>query len=244
MASVSGQPPRLLNRLLLRPALAMRVRIQRAIEDAGYDDFRIAHMNVFAWLPEPGARIGELARQAQLSKQTMTELVSYLERHGYVYRTRDPSDGRAWIIRFTERGAALHQVAVRALRDADARAWDERYPELPADVVRQLFERRFATAEACDLTTHVVRADGAVVAWCNLYRTGDEAQVESVNTLPEWRRRGFARAVVLDAVAAAHEAGCEFIFLIADRDDWPREFYERLGFGVIAEQRSFARLLD
>jgi len=122
MASVSGQPPRLLNRLLLRPALAMRVRIQRAIEDAGYDDFRIAHMNVFAWLPEPGARIGELARQAQLSKQTMTELVSYLERHGYVYRTRDPSDGRAWIIRFTERGAALHQVAVRALRETE-REW-------------------------------------------------------------------------------------------------------------------------
>jgi len=141
-------------------------------------------------------------------------------------------------------GITAERVPLEALRDADARAWDERYPELPADVVRQLFERRFATAEACDLTTHVVRADGAVVAWCNLYRTGDEAQVESVNTLPEWRRRGFARAVVLDAVAAAHEAGCEFIFLIADRDDWPREFYERLGFGVIAEQRSFARLLD
>jgi DNA-binding MarR family transcriptional regulator len=122
MASVSTQPPRLLNRLLLRPALAMRVRIQRAIEQAGFDDFRIAHMNVFAWLPESGARIGELARQAQLSKQTMTELVSYLEKHGYVYRTRDPSDGRAWIIRFTDRGTALHLVARRALQDTE-REW-------------------------------------------------------------------------------------------------------------------------
>ena len=120
MASVDGQPPRLLNRLLLRPALAMRVRIQRAIEEAGFEDFRIAHMNVFAWLPESGARIGELARQAQLSKQTMTELVSYLEQHGYVYRTRDPTDGRAWIIRFTECGAALHRVALRALRETES----------------------------------------------------------------------------------------------------------------------------
>src|SRR5258708_24987525 len=100
----------------------MRVRIQRAIEAAGFDDFRIAHMNVFAWLPESGARIGELARQAQLSKQTLTELVASLERHGYVYRTRDPSDGRAWIIRFTERGAAVHRVALRTLQDTE-REW-------------------------------------------------------------------------------------------------------------------------
>jgi DNA-binding MarR family transcriptional regulator len=122
MASVASPAPRLLNRLLLRPALAMRVRVQRAIEEAGFDDFRIAHMNVFAWLPDSGARIGELARQAQLSKQTMTELVSYLEKHGYVYRTRDPSDGRAWIIRFTERGLALHLVARRALQETE-REW-------------------------------------------------------------------------------------------------------------------------
>src|SRR5215470_17042583 len=109
---MATQPARILNRLLLRPALAMRLRVQQAIERAGFGDFRIAHMNVFAWLPPSGARIGELARQAQLSKQTMTELVSYLEAHGYVYRTRDPTDGRAWIIRFTERGEALHRVAI------------------------------------------------------------------------------------------------------------------------------------
>ena len=54
----------------------------------------------------------------------MTELVSELEKRGYVYRTRDPSDGRAWIIRFTERGAALDQVARRALQDTE-REWAE-----------------------------------------------------------------------------------------------------------------------
>jgi len=135
------------------------------------------------------------------------------------------------------------RVPLEELRDADARAWDERYPDLPADVVRELFERRYTTAAACDLTTHVVRAGGEVVAWCNLYRTGREAQVENVNTLPEWRRRGFARAVVLDAVGSAREAGCALVFLLADRDDWPRDFYERLGFTIIAEQRSFVRVL-
>jgi predicted GNAT family acetyltransferase len=145
--------------------------------------------------------------------------------------------------RAAESSVAAERVPLEALRDADARAWDERYPDLAADTVTQLFERRSATAAACDLSTHVVRADGGVVAWCNLYRVGREAQVESVNTLPRWRRRGFARAVVLDAVSRAREAGCELVFLVADRDDWPRDFYERLGFVVIAEQRSFARVL-
>jgi DNA-binding MarR family transcriptional regulator len=125
----------------------MRLRIQRAIEEAGYDDFRIAHMNVFAWLPDSGARIGELARQAQLSKQTMTELVSHLEQRGYVYRTRDPTDGRAWIIRFTERGAAIDQVARRAMLQTE-REWGAALgPAGYAQLIEQL-ERLLAVAEA------------------------------------------------------------------------------------------------
>jgi DNA-binding MarR family transcriptional regulator len=147
MLNLSGSAPRLLNRLLLRPALAMRLRIQRAIEEAGFDDFRIAHMNVFAWLPDSGARIGELARQAQLSKQTMTELVSYLEKHGYIYRTRDPSDGRAWIIRFTERGAALDRVARRALRDTEAE-WAQALGQRAYVQLRKHLERLLEVAEA------------------------------------------------------------------------------------------------
>lgn len=139
--------PRLLNRLLLRPALAMRVRTQRAIEEAGFDDFRIAHMNVFAWLPDSGARIGQLARQAQLSKQTMTELVSYLEKHGYVYRTRDPRDGRAWIIRFTERGAALDRVARRALQDTE-KEWALALGQQAYLQLLEHLERLLAVAEA------------------------------------------------------------------------------------------------
>lgn len=125
----------------------MRVRIQRAIEEAGFDDFRVTHMNVFAWLPDSGARIGELAQQSQLSKQTMTELVSYLEKHGYVYRSRDPSDGRAWIIRFTDRGFALDQVARRALRDTEAE-WAQALGQRAYIQLRTHLERLLAVAEA------------------------------------------------------------------------------------------------
>jgi predicted N-acetyltransferase YhbS len=35
------------------------------------------------------------------------------------------------------------------------------------------------------------------------------------------------------AIAAAREAGADFVFLVADADDWPKEWYARLGFEPI-----------
>ena len=135
----------------------------------------------------------------------------------------------------------VERLPLAALSEAVARSWLEQYPELIESEMRQLVERRATTATACDLSSHAVRADGMLVAWCHLYRVGREAQVESVNTLARWRGRGFATAVVLDAVALARDAGCDMVFLVADREDWPRYLYERLGFATIGEQHSFLR---
>jgi predicted GNAT family acetyltransferase len=57
---------------------------------------------------------------------------------------------------------------------------------------------------------------------CELYVHGDAAQVESVETLEEFRNRGAASAVVLAAVRAAREAGVNWIHLYADANDWPQ----------------------
>jgi DNA-binding MarR family transcriptional regulator len=189
--------PRLLNRLLLRPALAMRVRIQRAIEAAGFDDFRIAHMNVFAWLPESGARIGELARQAQLSKQTLTELVASLEKHGYVYRTRDPSDGRAWIIRFTERGSAVHRVALRTLQDTE-REWAQALGMPAYQQLIEHLERLLAVAEMApeggslgtfaDLSDPSDPALRDAVEDSRMTYTADPRVDAYIDALPDWQR--------------------------------------------------------
>jgi ribosomal protein S18 acetylase RimI-like enzyme len=138
-------------------------------------------------------------------------------------------------------GVRVERVPLEALREAVTRSWTDQYPSATDSVRTQLFERRFATAAACELSSHVVRVNGSVVSWCHLYRLGDRAQVESVNTLPEWRDRGFAKAVVLDATAAALEQACDLVFLVADREDWPRYLYERLGFATIGEQHSFLR---
>lgn len=51
-----------------------------------------------------GARIGELAERAKLTNQSVGYLVDYLEEHGYVERRPDPTNRRATLVCFTERG--------------------------------------------------------------------------------------------------------------------------------------------
>jgi DNA-binding MarR family transcriptional regulator len=149
LSSMATPQPRPLplGALLIRPAFAMRTRIQRAIEAAGFDDFRLAHQNVFAWVPPSGIRLGELARRAQLSKQTMSELVAYLEAHGYVERARDPTDGRAWIIRRSSRGDAVDGVAQQALLDTQ-REWASVLGENDFQVLLELLRRLLPLTES------------------------------------------------------------------------------------------------
>lgn len=87
----------------------------------------------------------------------------------------------------------------------------------------------------------MTRVHGEPAGCCELYLDGDEAQVESVDTLAEFRNRGLASAAVLRAVAEAKAAGAVWVFLWADDDDWPQHWYARLGFREAARTAEFLR---
>jgi DNA-binding MarR family transcriptional regulator len=63
--------------------------------------------------------MGELARRAHLSKQTMTEMVRRLERDGLVERRADPSDGRASLVFLSARSRAFEPIAAGVLGELD-----------------------------------------------------------------------------------------------------------------------------
>jgi GNAT superfamily N-acetyltransferase len=65
------------------------------------------------------------------------------------------------------------------------------------------------------------------------------AMVEEVGTLPAYRGRGLAKAVVSAAVAAAGEWGAELITVPADADDWPQLLYAKLGFEPVGSETEF-----
>jgi DNA-binding MarR family transcriptional regulator len=79
-------------------------RIVDGLAEAGFDDIRSAHTAVFQHIRAEGSRLSDLARRAQLTKQSMGYLVDYLEQRGYVERRPDPTDRRASLIFLTERG--------------------------------------------------------------------------------------------------------------------------------------------
>ena len=96
-------------------------------------------------------------------------------------------------------------------------------------------------AEAGNARHFAVLVEGEVVAAADLFSDGRTAQIEDVATLPEHRRRGYGRAVTERALAEAIAEGHEFVFLVADDDDWPKELYRRLGFEPVGCTYAFTR---
>ena len=88
----------------------------------GFGEVRPSYGSVLLPLfEEDGLRMGELARRARLSKQTMTTLVRLAERDGLVTRVADPDDGRATRVHLTGRARAFRPAAERVLAALDRR---------------------------------------------------------------------------------------------------------------------------
>jgi GNAT superfamily N-acetyltransferase len=109
------------------------------------------------------------------------------------------------------------------------------------EAVRQLTEIRGVYERVAGARFFVADVDGQPASVCELYMLGDVAQVEDVNTIEEFRGRGLGSAVVLAAIRAARERGCDVVFLVADDADWPKELYSRLGFDPVSRSWSFVR---
>jgi DNA-binding MarR family transcriptional regulator len=90
---------------------------------AGYADVRPSYGSVLLPLfEEDGLRMGELARRARLSKQTMTSMIRRLEGDGLIERRTDPTDARASLIFLTARSRRFEPVAEATLAELDGLA--------------------------------------------------------------------------------------------------------------------------
>ena len=99
---------------------AMEDRVLRDLAAAGFDDVTAAQGRIFARIGPKGTRVGDLAEQARVTKQTAGFLVDQLERAGYVRREPDPTDARARLVVIAERGLAAVEVARRTEAEVQA----------------------------------------------------------------------------------------------------------------------------
>jgi DNA-binding MarR family transcriptional regulator len=123
------QPPQngfLIGALVAITSDALRQQARERLAAAGFADVRPAHDVVFALLQAEGDRVVELARRAQMTKQAMGYLITYLEAHGYLERVPDPVDGRAQIVRRTKRGWAFQQAARQVVQEIQ-NEWAEQF---------------------------------------------------------------------------------------------------------------------
>ncbi len=140
----------LFSQLLRHPYYALLTRLHAGLAAAGYADSHPSWgTNVFFCLREGGLRLTELAERAHTTKQAMNYTVNRLEEAGYVERVPDPDDGRAKIIRLTQRGWALRRAGdeiIAGMEDECARHLGkqrmQQFEDLIKDVSSVLGEHR------------------------------------------------------------------------------------------------------
>jgi DNA-binding MarR family transcriptional regulator len=126
--------------LLREPLLAVNDHVHARLCQAGHPEVRTAHGVVFQFIDDAGTHVSALAQRAQMTKQSMAELVAHLERHGYVERIPDPADRRAKLVRVTPRGRETIPLAREAIAEVEAR-WSEALGERDMERLRGLLER-------------------------------------------------------------------------------------------------------
>jgi DNA-binding MarR family transcriptional regulator len=113
--------------------------LHRRLAERGHPDVRPPHGNVFQYLDDAGTRVSVLAQRAQITKQSMAELVAHLERHGYVERVPDPGDRRAKLVRATARGSEVYAIARQVVAEIEQQ-WTERLGRAKMRQLRELLE--------------------------------------------------------------------------------------------------------
>jgi DNA-binding MarR family transcriptional regulator len=93
-----------IGRLLNQAVYRFETRVLSLLAERGFSEVRLAHINVTRNLDVEGTRSTDLALRAAMTKQAMGELVEQCVALRLVERERDPSDGRAKIVKFTAHG--------------------------------------------------------------------------------------------------------------------------------------------
>ncbi len=131
------------------PALLMTAKdaaireLAARLSEHGYEGVREGHGCVFGFIEPEGSRLTSLAEASGLTKQAVGEAVDDLQRLGYVERAPDPTDGRAKIVRLTDKGAKARMVGRDAL-SAVERQWAEEIGEERVAAMRETLEDIYA----------------------------------------------------------------------------------------------------
>jgi DNA-binding MarR family transcriptional regulator len=130
--------------------LTARLMVEELIERLeadGHQGVHPSHNALYENIDADGTRLTELAARADMTHQSMSELVANLERGGWVERRPDPTDGRARLVCLTPAGKDLVRRGLHHIAEIEAK-WQERWREAGHDgELRPVLERAIKTRE-------------------------------------------------------------------------------------------------
>src|SRR5688572_30770810 len=109
-----------IGRLFLRAHRAYSAWANVKMRERGYEEVSLAHTALLVNLDIKGTRLTTLAERAGMTKQSMGQLASDLENKGYIQRIDDPSDKRAILVKFTEKGMQFLRAGYDVKREIEA----------------------------------------------------------------------------------------------------------------------------
>lgn len=109
------------------PFIALVERVDRALvtdlvsaaAERGFPEVKISHNAVFATLQAGGSRVSDMAARAGITKQSLAAIVKDLEKAGLVTVSPDPTDGRAKVVTYTDRGRECVRGGEAYLREVE-----------------------------------------------------------------------------------------------------------------------------
>ena len=112
---MSNELSRHIGRILMHTLSDFQHRLDRDLRQRGVAGIGSRHRAVFLHLGEMRpCRSVDLAQREGISPQSMMKIVHELEQQGLVKRTPDPSDSRAKLLDFTEKGNNFVQELSRS----------------------------------------------------------------------------------------------------------------------------------
>jgi len=138
---------------------AMFKDFRSELEQTEFKDIRPTHGCVFRYVQGEGLRLTEIAERADMTKQSVGEIVDDLVARGYVKRIPDPGDRRAKLVCLTERGEEAQAFARRLFARVE-KQWAKRYGSERIGRLRELLEE-IAAAEAPFAVPELAEAEPA-----------------------------------------------------------------------------------
>jgi len=133
-----------LGQALMEVARHFQKHAMDAFIQEGHSGLQVSHQAVLTHLALSGSRLTELAKRASMTKQAMGQLVDEVEALGYVERVPDPTDKRAKLVRFTEKGCQLMKSGTKVGTSIHQRYTDiigEKKMERLRDLLDELYEK-------------------------------------------------------------------------------------------------------